>query len=196
LLGDAIHNYRCALDHLWWALATKKLGREPTDTEAPSIQFPIIDDPKKWGHHRYLKLVDTQPADAIKRLQLFNGRGEPSRLAFLSNRDKHRLVQPTFYVPQLTAFPVPAASAYIDCLPHPDPFAFIGSVTLTNVNPKIAEETLRIAVTPSGPNPDLDYEPHLAGSIVVGTNDWEIRDTLTGVRGTVEEALALCQQFL
>jgi hypothetical protein len=34
LVGDALHNFRCALDHLWWQLAASHLGREPTRDEA------------------------------------------------------------------------------------------------------------------------------------------------------------------
>jgi len=195
LLGETIHNYRCALDHLWWALAAKKLNREP-DKEARDIQFPIFDRPQTWKGHKFLKHVNPRAATTVKAFQLFSGRDELSRLAFLSNRDKHRLVQPTFYIPSVAAFVTPPPSAYIDCAPHADPFAFIHSVTLTTVSPKLDDETLRISVTPTGPNPDLDYEPYLAGSIVVGDNRWEIRETLTGIRETVTEILSGCQKFL
>jgi hypothetical protein len=34
IIGDALHNFRSALDHLWWQLATLNLGREPTEDEA------------------------------------------------------------------------------------------------------------------------------------------------------------------
>src|SRR5262249_9060417 len=64
VIGDAIHNYRSALDHLWWQLAIKKLGREPTKEEAKSIQFPILSDAADWLTHRYFRHID--PTDAAK----------------------------------------------------------------------------------------------------------------------------------
>lgn len=39
LVGDAVHNMRCALDHLWWRLAIEHLGREPVGKEPKDIQF-------------------------------------------------------------------------------------------------------------------------------------------------------------
>jgi len=42
IVGDAIHNMRCALDHLWWQLAIDHLGRKPTEEEARDIMFPIL----------------------------------------------------------------------------------------------------------------------------------------------------------
>src|SRR6266849_3284747 len=39
LAGDAIENFRAALDYLMWQLAVLKLGRQPTQKEASAVQF-------------------------------------------------------------------------------------------------------------------------------------------------------------
>jgi len=195
LAGDAIHNFRCVLDHLWWALALKKLRHEPTHKETKEIQFPIVDDPAAWSGHRFLKHVDPKAADEAKAFQSYAGRDELSMLAFLSNRDKHRLIQAAFYVPSGMLFRVPPTAAYRDCLPHADEFAFIGSVRLINSSPDLGAEALRINVAPAGPNPDLEYEPDFFGYIAIGGH-WEIADTLTRIGETVDEILRRFQSYL
>jgi hypothetical protein len=153
IVGDAIHNYRCALDHLWWALALKKLSREPTEEEARRIQFPIIDEAGKWRGHRFLKHVDSKAADEVKAFQLFNRRDELSKLAFLSNRDKHRLIQAAFYVTQTMGLVVPSHAAFTDCEPPSDYGAFFRGIQLINLHPKLGQKALRVPVTPTGTKP-------------------------------------------
>lgn len=191
-VGDAIHNFRCALDHAWWQLALNQLRREPSEKEARSIQFPIVDDPADWKSQRFLKHVDPKAADEAKAFQLYKGRDELHMLNFLSNRDKHRLIQPAFYAPSGIAFRVPPASAYRDCLPIVGPdrdIAFIKAVRVSNIAPQIGEEAARIVITPTGPNPDLDFKPNFPGYIAIGRH-WEVADALTRIGETVGEILA------
>ncbi|WP_395602167.1 hypothetical protein AB4P97_05570 [Pseudomonas sp. A1230] len=97
VLGDAIHNYRSALDYLWWQFAKKKLGRDPTDREAPKVQFPLLSREDDWGR-RYFDYVFAPDVEYIKKYQPFNaGNGEYSALEALreiSNHDKHRTLNP------------------------------------------------------------------------------------------------------
>jgi hypothetical protein len=100
LVGDAIHNIRCALDHLWWQLAIDHLGRKPTDAEARDIQFPILTylDAERFRAHRFLKYVCEEAAARAERCQRYDApAGQPlllTILAKLSNRDKHREIHP------------------------------------------------------------------------------------------------------
>jgi hypothetical protein len=98
IIGDALHNIRGALDHLWWQLAISHLGREPTKDEAKEIQFPIYSTPGVWANRRFLKHVDPRLAAKVEPLQPYNF---PSKarsitalgaLASLSNTDKHRVI--------------------------------------------------------------------------------------------------------
>ncbi|MCW2980493.1 MAG: hypothetical protein JWO14_2220 [Solirubrobacterales bacterium] len=74
IVGDAIHNMRCALDHLWWQLAIDHLGRKPTEKEAREILFPILPhlNPEKFRKHRYLKYVCAEAAEKAERFQRYD----------------------------------------------------------------------------------------------------------------------------
>jgi hypothetical protein len=197
LVGDAIHNYRCALDHLWWQLALDHLGREPSEKEARSIQFPIIDPSANWATSRFLEHVERKAADHAKTFQLDHGRDELHILNYLSNRDKHRLIQPTFYVPQGMMFRQPPISAYRDCLPPAanDEFGFMRMVEFRTATPDIGQEAMRINITPTGPNPDLDFDPEFTGDIAVGRN-WRMEWILQRIGETVDEIITSAAPFL
>ena len=57
ILGDVIHCARGALDFTAWQLACKHLGREPTDEQAPSIQFPSRTPLGKFAKAKVLPFV-------------------------------------------------------------------------------------------------------------------------------------------
>ena len=197
-VGDAIHNFRCALDHLWWQLAITKLAREPSDEEAKGIQFPIVSNPAGWKSNRFLKHVNRKLADKAQAFQPYSGRDELHMLQFLSNRDKHRLIQPAFYAPSGLGLRVPPASAYRDCLPPAGPdsdLAFINAVRVINITPNVGDEAMRIKVTPIGPHPDLNFEPDFPGYIAIGGH-WEIADTLMRIGETVGEILRRFQPYI
>jgi hypothetical protein len=99
-LGDAIHNYRSALDHAWWQMACDHLGREPTEKEAKQIQFPIV-DLAKWNDAGVVKWVGQDATDAAREMQpdqaaqaAANEVHPLAALHRLSNVDKHRTVHP------------------------------------------------------------------------------------------------------
>ncbi|MDH4557977.1 hypothetical protein E8F11_22845 [Pseudomonas sp. BN417] len=99
IIGDIAHNYRCALDYLWWQLATHNLGREPTDEEAPSIQFPILKESDKWGKKGF-RFVSLDDAAFVEKYQPFSFDTTDDSytplegLNVLSNHDKHRVLTP------------------------------------------------------------------------------------------------------
>lgn len=66
ILGDAIHNYRCVLDHLVWQLA--RVNLPPDEVPPKSVQFPIVSDASDWNKQasrlaalsaRHRKLVES-----------------------------------------------------------------------------------------------------------------------------------------
>jgi hypothetical protein len=95
IVGDCIHNYRGALDHLAFALP-----REPgTDPEWETLsQFPICLTPEGFAsvNERHLMGVSDDAVRVIERMQPYFRRDEPEThglayLRHLSNLDKHRL---------------------------------------------------------------------------------------------------------
>jgi len=100
VLGDFVHNTRGALDLVTWRLARLKLGREPTEDEARQIQFPIFNRPEDFAGARVLAFIPDDPTQEIERLQPYHA-ADPAKhplalLHWYSNRDKHRLITPSF----------------------------------------------------------------------------------------------------
>lgn len=101
LLGDALHNFRSALDHGWWQLACKHLGRPPTEEEAKSVQFPILRLGVKWDARSQERWVGKHAAAFVETLQPDPAGYPPDvlhpfvALNRLSNVDKHRNMHPT-----------------------------------------------------------------------------------------------------
>lgn len=96
--GDAIHNYRCVLDHVSWQLVSH--GRTPPGTLDESvqrrIQFPVYRSEQDFDQNiaRRLPGVDTTVTDLIKSRHAYVG-GQATKdpllaLVALSNEDKHR----------------------------------------------------------------------------------------------------------
>ncbi|MBI4261368.1 MAG: hypothetical protein HY658_12475, partial [Actinobacteria bacterium] len=96
VLGDALHNYRSALDHLVFQLAL--MGRDGGD--APEgTQFVIRDTPEAFEKAKargYLDGVAQQHQDMIESVQPYRS-ADPALhplglLRDLSNVDKHRII--------------------------------------------------------------------------------------------------------
>ena len=102
IFGDAIHNFRSALDHLVWQLVLLN-GETPTTAN----QFPICDTEADYRNKRKSQLrgVSGPHTAHIDQMQPCRTRIPPGQVsAFaalrdLSNHDKHRLIH-------LTAFAV------------------------------------------------------------------------------------------
>jgi len=182
MVGDAVHNLRCALDHLWWQLAIDHLGRQPTDEEAREIQFPILTylASEKFRGHRFLKHVCTEAADIAERLQRYDaGEGQIALLtvlAELSNHDKHREIRPAFFVHTNTALPInPIDEVMIDCeIPSEviDGERVFASQMLWSERPAVGEVVAGLQVKPTGPSPDINIEPEITGDIALGEGEY------------------------
>lgn len=90
LLGDALHNYRSALDHVAWELTTLGKG-----TPGESTFFPLRLQPRKRRDRvsTVEAVADSEIVDFIDKLQPFQGAGhnEPLHtLHALNIHDKHR----------------------------------------------------------------------------------------------------------
>jgi hypothetical protein len=101
IIGEVVHDMRSALDHLAWQLALLT-----TPTPYDLTQFPIALTPGEFGRKRgqemiqdllpkHRALIETfQPYHRVDRSDAF---GPPALrdLRFLSNTDKHRLLNAT-----------------------------------------------------------------------------------------------------
>jgi hypothetical protein len=105
LVGDIAFNYRCALDHLAWALVSR--GRTPpsvlTQQQQKAVYFPIAKSRRQFNDSLATKLPGAKRSDTakVRATQPYHNGRKLSRhnfviLAELNNRDKHRSIEPVW----------------------------------------------------------------------------------------------------
>jgi hypothetical protein len=213
LIGDAIHNVRSALDHLWWALAVRHLKREPTDDEAKEIQFPIFTRPSflkpgVWENHPYLRHVSDEAAAKAKTMQPFlipNPTSKPmvivdylALLAELSNVDKHRFIHAAVTVPQQAVLVPP--TTFDDCTPvWVDAGKQALSIDVHNFERdptiKLDDVVVRLYVIPNGPNPDVDLKADFTCVISLQIPSGIVLRMLDAMDGIGEHVLGCVREF-
>ena len=159
LLGDMVHNYRCCLDHVAWALY--KRGKSPnlTERQEQNVGFPICAKRSTFNNTIKQKLPGVKRADTaiVRRFQPFApGESRAFRHVFtilreLSNADKHRSIQPVVAVPNRIKFD---PLRPIDCIIRRIAIApgYIGSL-------RPGTELARFYVKKTGPRPDIELLP-------------------------------------
>jgi hypothetical protein len=97
ILGDWLHNLRCALDHVIWQLVLLN-GKKPTRSNA----FPIRDTKTGFDNTvpRELRGLTASQRRLVEEFQPYRLAGDPKQhslavLRDLSNIDKHRFVHVT-----------------------------------------------------------------------------------------------------
>jgi hypothetical protein len=98
IIGDSLHNIRCTLDHLVYAIAVHESGKNPPPN-ARALSFPICDDCPAFTKAERKKLVgiSRHVCDAIEKVQPYHRRHPtiPPPIAVLrdlENTDKHQLL--------------------------------------------------------------------------------------------------------
>ena len=80
IIGDALHNFRSALDAAWWQLAIAHLGRKPPEDEAGKVQFPLSKPGGGFDFGTARKWVGEAAAKFAEEVQPdHDGIAEPSR---------------------------------------------------------------------------------------------------------------------
>jgi hypothetical protein len=103
--GDVANNYRCALDHLAWALVSR--GRNPpatlNDEQQSAVGFPVTRKRRQFNNSLDRRLPGVQRSDRakVRAVQPYHQRRRASRhnlviLTGLNNRDKHRSIEPVW----------------------------------------------------------------------------------------------------
>ena len=100
VVGDAVHNMRCTLDHLAYALAVKNSG----GTKRPSRRtaFPIFEERNAKNFRNLTAEIEPEARNEIERLQPYGRKNSLWVLAELSNSDKHHKLS---IVPLGVSFP-------------------------------------------------------------------------------------------
>lgn len=114
ILGDLIHNLRSALEHLFYGLSRRYLGVAKMEALGNQVQFPIEDGSQRLAGKRvhFRKIPAShwaviENAQPYQRMDLPKGRALRA-LRELSNRDKHRVLNPLLLSTQLLRFTDPA----------------------------------------------------------------------------------------
>ncbi len=200
VVGDAVHNIRCALDHLAWQLALRHFdGIEPTNRAViKSIHFPVVIEESKWRDSVHNQWMDGADANKLKRFQPFNlgpqSRAKGVRHPFeifcgfdgIDNIDKHRSIHLTYIAPRLKSFASESVYTFHECYPV-DGSVEIGMSGFPT-NP--GDEVARVSVVPSGPDPDVDFETCLAGYVAMGER-WDVIKALDAFADGTEQVLRL-----
>jgi hypothetical protein len=133
LVGEIVHNLRCALDYLVWELGVKQQRHRPPDVirrgdpdwDWRVLQFPIVPSSKQWAgvitdsrrRRSQLWAIDQTLLADFERLQPFYGGKNPFAqwlwmLHELWNGDKHRTV-PIVAMAGNVSFAFPGSSRII-----------------------------------------------------------------------------------
>jgi hypothetical protein len=181
LAGDAIQNFRAALDHLMRQFAILKLGRQPTKKETLAVQFPQAHKATQFTpanrHLANVRPVDIARLKAsqpyYRRHRRTKGQLHPlPKLIQPSNVDKHRRLHLLVVAPAAGSF-TNRADAFRDCVPvlFPAPDGRMLPRFYHKVpgrSPRPNQEILRVEVTPTGPNPDVEIDGSITCQIRVG----------------------------
>jgi len=192
LIGEIVYNFRSALDHAVCAAVTLN-GR---DCERPRSQFPLLSEKRFWPNHRdsisgltraQRALVRVyQPYQTWYRKRPFRKPHPLGMLAAMSNADKHRVLNSTFYSPREDdpGFEIVVAEGegeieYVYV--HDDPL-------------EVNAEAVSVSWTPKDANARLKMEGALRADIALD-NGWSVAATLTGIGQLVAAVLREFETF-
>ena len=163
LLGEIVHNYRCALDHIAWDLYRRgRLPKPLSERQEQNIGFPICSKRKTFNDSLGQKLPGVERTDRaiVRRFQPYiPGESRAHLHVFtvlrdLSNADKHRSIQPVVGVPDKVAFDDLRPS---DCS--------LTRITMGRGFTGTLEPGAELAqfyVKKDGPNPHIDVQPRFS----------------------------------
>ena len=183
--GDAIQNYRSALDHVAWQLVTH--GADPNPKKPTRVIFPIYGKEVEFSNNLATRLpgVDRSPGgpcEFIKSRHRYK-RGNATndvliRLRDLSNDDKHRSLHA-----MVTAL---GRAKHTIEFTHCRPIKFKHPPEPPRVEPAAVIAHLTIQIT--GRHPKMEVDPDLSGYIAL--EGWaNAIDTLHDIRDEVTDII-------
>lgn len=168
ILGDAVHDLRSPLDHVICALVEANGGKC-----GKQHAFPIFTNRDEWvervekGRRSPLKGVPSRVWTEVKNMQPYTrgDRPEDDPLAVLndlSNRDKHRILNPSFVFPDPNR--VPGLFSW-----HPDAELIDQQVFVRPSEPLVGKTDLvRLRFSPKGAEPRVEVKRGLPLDIAFG----------------------------
>lgn len=167
-IGECLHNFRSALDHVAWQFSLSHLGREPTEREATKIQFPLEDTADRFKKAKVRQFVSPNHLAFMDVFQPYHSGSNAKlhKLAILrrlSNLDKHRVVPAATITPEGVDLTFDEASD----------IASYEAVELFFGEPMEKDEPIgRITgVVPGGPNPQMDASGPFQFGVVLDIPD-------------------------
>lgn len=153
MAGDSLHNMRCALDHLVYAIAVHESGTTPPPDEN-RLMFPITDTAAKFNEsaQRTIRNVSVSVRDAIEAVQPYN-RPHPKLppplaiLRDLENIDKHRLLR-------LAYAAISQGNVHLNGIQSPH----VQQVQFVPYGGEIKDSTEVFAIAFDAPNPNMKFE--------------------------------------
>jgi len=181
--GDAIYNYRCALDHIAWQLV--KHGRDPNPAEYWRVQFPIYSTRVAFRRHRASRLPGVDPRGPVNfietRHHYVGGKATNQALltlATLSNDDKHHSLHLMFSTPSHAKHTITFKGCH--------PIGFENPPERPKIVPDAVIATLTILVT--APYFAVNVKPALL--VYVALEDWRnVLQVLAEIRAEIEEII-------
>lgn len=189
MLGDVLHSYRVALDHVMWEIAVRHNHPDPPP-KPRAVSYPIYRDDKKFNDWlKSLKFdLPEEFVEILRAHQPYGSHGSGfAELADLNNTDKHQVLPVIALAEQTSRMggrsePDGARSQYLRL--EPDQPLRTGS------------EMVRMRFDQPMKHVELDYRPQLAPALP-RTGDkahlrpWLLSDMLTGLgqlahRGVLE----------
>lgn len=161
LLGDVVHNWRSALDHIAWALYKRGSAKNLTPEEEGRIYFPTARYRTQFNKSLATRLPGVRRGDRaiVRRYQPYHGgkRRRDKHVLFvlneLSRLDKHRSLQPVDAFPATASYEIGHCT---DCIYRGlAPLVWKGGIL------KPGTELVRFYVKKTGPEPDIEVQPHL-----------------------------------
>jgi hypothetical protein len=151
IAGDSLHNLRCALDHLVYAIAVHESGTVPPPDEN-KLMFPITDTSAKFRESsQRIRSLSAPVRQAIEEVQPYN-RPHPDLppllgvLRDLENIDKHRLLQMAYAA--ISEAEIEIAGVQSPAVRHAETIPYAG---------EIKNGTEVFAIVFDAPNPNMGF---------------------------------------
>jgi hypothetical protein len=169
-IGDAIHNYRSALDQLIFELAFVDSGGVERERTAFPASLTFENFSGSYVQQRMLEGLMVKHKTMLKRFQPYRTRRASRHrhpiavLDDLSNDDKHRLIQPALYCPNEIVLAFPPGGLGRHCRWDTQRKLRVFSVLGRPLDP--GTEIFRLPVEITGPNPQMHVKCH--GEFFIG----------------------------
>jgi hypothetical protein len=184
LLGAAVHNLRCALDHTVYALAIAATGDDPPQDD-DVLEFPICDNGRLFAKRQWrIKSLTPTMQTAIEGFQPYNRRHKRTGFAalewlrILDDIDKHRTLQ--------LALPEPSVEAgEIDAPP--------GTFKVELIKGPMVDGAPMVRVTLQEPDPNMYMNLKLTAGICIKAEDGRPIGITPLTRHIRKEVVLICR---